>query len=483
MAGFTVTDAGFSVPRLPEARARVVELWRGVYGEDARTDSACPDGLMIDTIALLLALSWQGSGASSSNAYLRQSRGVFVDRCLDIFARRRLTARASTASLVLYGTDATVVPSGTQARTAVGGVFGTDAAATIGSGDLVWVVRVDTIANSVNYAITVDAVVSTYSADGSATRDEIVDGLIAELAGDGTTAYDGGDDADGRARIVVESDTAIAVSSGARLTTFPAVRVAATATATGVIQALATTIATINTPVSGLVGVTNTADAVVGRAVETDQEFKARHWATLSANAARSPDAIAARLMSESGPDGVEIARVYENESSVPVGLRPAHSFETFVLGGDDDEIAELIWSQKPMGIAAYGTTTVNVRGADGRLHPIGFTRPTVLYLHLRVTVVGGEGYPSSGTPLTTIRDAIASWLGDGGGGELQLGQDFYRFSLGQPVAAAVPGIVSLAIETDTTAAPGDIPTFSSADITVAEGEILRSDASRIEVL
>lgn len=484
MPGFIVTDAGFEVPRLPEARQRVVELWRAVYGEGARTDSETPDGLMIDTIALLLALLWQGVAASQSNAYLRTARGAFVDQILDLFARRRLQPRASTASLVFYGTDATVLNAGTQARTEEGAIFGTDAAATIGADDVIDVFTIATISPSTLYRITVNAVNFDFTTSGSPDRAELVDGLLAELdALTGGVAYDGGDDDDGVIRIVVEMEAAATFSSNANVTTRSAVRVAATATATGLLIGLAQTIAIVNTPVVGLVGVTNTADAVVGRDLETDSALKIRHWATLASNGARSPDAIADRLMDEDGPEGVEVARVYENESNVEVDGRPAHSFETFVLGGDDQEIAELIWSQKPAGITAFGTTEVAVLGRDNRTHIVGFTRPTELYLHLRITVTAGEGYPSSGTPLTTIRDAVAAWIGDGGSGELQLGQDFYRFSLGQPIAAAVPGIVSIAVETDTTPGPLDVPSFSAADVTVAEDEILRSDASRITVL
>lgn len=486
-AGFTITDVGFEVPRLPEARDRIVELWRSGFGEGSRTDSTTPDGLLIDIASLLLTLVWQGQGASTANAYLRTSYGAFVDQILDLFARRRIQAAASTASLVFYGTDATALASGVQARTEEGGIFATDADATIGDGDLVAVFTIDTIAAVQLYRATVDAVDYDYTSDGDPTRDEIVTGLLAEL-NDVTTgvdgvAYDGGDDADGIPRIVVEIEAAGTFVGSAEVTAYPAVRVAATCTDTGPTQGTATLIAIVNTPQAGLVGVTNTGDATVGRDLETDSAFKIRHWANLSANGARSPDAIAARLMDEDGPAGIEVARVFENESPLEVDGRPPHSFETYVLGGDDQEIADLIWQQKPAGIRAFGTTEVSVEGADGRQHVVGFTRPTSLYLHLRITVVGGEGYPSTGTPLTTIRNAVAAWIGDGGEGELELGQDFYRFSLGQPIAAAVPGIVSIAVETDTTAAPDDVPSFSSADVTVADNEILRSDASRITVV
>lgn len=480
-AGFAISDQGFPIPRLYEARARVVELWRENFGPNADVESGTPDGLMIDTISLLLALTWQGIGASLSDSYLRTARGVALDRLLGLYARRRIAARASTASLVWYGTDGTAISTSARALTAAAGgsAFTPDASASIGAGDLAWVVRIDTITASTLYRVTLDAVNYDTTSDVSPTRAEIVAGILADLnAVTGVTALDGGDDPNGLPLIVVETDAASTIAVTGPMTAFPAVRTAATCTATGAVVGLAGGFV-VGTPISGVQHVTSTADAVVGRDLERDSEFVARHLRTLAANGARSPDATAARV---SELDGVEVARVYENESAVEVDGRPPHSFETIVSGGDDDEIAAVIWSQKPAGIQAFGTTLVDVIGRDNRSHTVGFTRATRRYLHLRITITEGEGFPAEGTPLTTIRDAVAADIGDGGAHELQLGQDLLRFGLYGAIGAAVPGVAGAVVETATTAAPDDAPTFAAADIVVAEDEILISAANRITV-
>ena len=115
MPGFTVDATGFTVPRYAEARTRIVELWREEFGPNTDTSPASTDGQMITIAALLLTLAWQGVGASIANGTLRTSEGGYVDLILDLFARRRLDAEASTASLVWYGTDTTVVPLGALA--------------------------------------------------------------------------------------------------------------------------------------------------------------------------------------------------------------------------------------------------------------------------------------------------------------------------------------------------------------------------------
>ena len=258
-------------------------------------------------------------------------------------------------------------------------------------------------------------------------------------------------------------------------------RVSATCTSTGAVELL-TGSPTPSSAISGVLGVTSTEDADVGRARELDPEFKARHLRQLSANAARSSPAIEARL---SLLAGVQAARVFENEGPTEDAEgRPAHSFEAVVVGGDDDEIAALLLAQKPGGIRAWGRTTtlaLPVRGATG-LVSIGFTRPTRRYAHLEITITPGEGYPSSGSPRDTIAAAVVSHL-TALSANPQLGRDFYRVSLFGVITAAVLGIAEIAIRTDSTAAPGDAPSFADADISVEELEILDFDSARVPVL
>lgn len=484
MAAFAIDGTGITVPRLADARARIVELWREHFGSSADTRTGSTDGEVIDMLALLLALLWQGLGSSVSNAYGRTAERNFLDRILDLFARQRIPARATTASAVFYGTDATVVGLGSLVQ--VGddpdaARFATDAAATIGDGDLAHVVRINAIEDSTLYTITVDATACDFTTGVSATRAELVEGLIASLDAEGFVGLDGGDDVDERPRIVIESAAASTVTVGANLTAYDAVRVAATATATGPTVMLAGD-ARMAVAISGVVDVATTADATVGRARETDAEFWSRHLSTLSRNGTRTPDATEDRLLELAG---VEAARLIENETpATDADGRPAHSFEPIVLGGNSAEIAALIAAHKPWGIRSWGQTeTINVPvGRHGSVVGIGITRPTELYLHLEITVTEGEGWPSSGTPRETILAAVATYLGQAPG-KPTMGSNLYRAQLFAPVTGAVSGVATVSIRTATTAAPGDVPTYAAADIVVDDDEILRADSTRITVL
>lgn len=481
MAAFSLDDTGITVPRIADARTRVVELWRERFGASAATDTGTVDGEVIDILALLLALCWQGFAANSSNAYGRTAEGNFVDRILDMFARRRRLATASTASVVFYGTDTTAV--GLASLVEVGGSegarFATDAAAAIGDGDAAHVVRLNTVADSTLYTITVDGTPCTYTSDGTATREEIVAGLLADLDDEGFAALDGGTDADGRARIVIEDPGGLTVTAGANLTAYPAVRVAVTATETGPIAMLAGS-PRMAVAISGVVDVASTADAVIGRNREGDGDFWSRHLAQLSSNGTRTSDALAARLAELAGVEGVA---VYDNETPiVDADGMPPHSLEVVILGGVSDQIAALIYGHKPAGIRAFGRTEQLVQYTrNGDPVVIGITRPTERYLHLEVTVTPGEGWPSSGTPGPSIAAALATWLS--GAGRPRQGQDFYRVSLSGVVTSTVTGVAAIVVRTDDTPAPGDVPTFTASDIVVARDEILRADSSRITVI
>lgn len=488
MPAFDVTPSGFTTPRLADARARVIEIWRARFGENADTSSDSPDGKIIDTFSLLLALVWQGLGQLNADAYARTAEGVFLDQSLDMFARRRLPAAPSTVPLIFYGADSTAVIQGSLvATTDTLARFGTDEAVTIGDDNSVWVVVVDSIEDSTLYRVTINATDYDFTSDGSATADEVLAGILDALEGaPGITAIAGGLDSNGDRLIVIDTPAAATLAVTGPLVRYYAARVGSTATETGPIQGLTGTVRVLVNPIAGVTGVTSTEDADVGRNLETDGEFFARHLRTLSANASRSPEAIAARLMEpRTGVPGVVVARVRENETSVDPDANglPAHSFETLVLGGDDQAIADLIWAQKPAGIRAYGTTEVAVLDSVGHPHTIGFTRPTVRYLHLEITVTPGEGYPMTGTPLATIQDAVATFFRPGGAGELQLGQDFYRFAVGRPASEVVHGIAALAVRTSTTAAPEDAPTFAASDVSVDDDEILDVDSARITMI
>ena len=309
MPDFILNATGLQTPRFPEARALVVEKWRARFGDNAQTASDSPDGLLIDVIALMLALAWEGVSTTYAGSFFRTASGVALDLLLDLVGRSRLQATASTASAVWYGNASTLVPSGsiasvddTEAR------FTTDADGTTtsdGAGGAM-VVRILDAVDGDTYAIDIDTTSeSTIVAAASSTTETIADALRTQLIADNPSATVSlaGVDADGAALIVLEGLGAGVVTVGGSATT-PAsqdvrygVRVAMTAEETGPNASLAGTLQTTETSIGNIDGVCSTTDATVGRNEETDTEFRDRHLDILNSGGAASPEAIRARLL------------------------------------------------------------------------------------------------------------------------------------------------------------------------------------------
>lgn len=162
----------------------------------------------------------------------------------------------------------------------------------------------------------------------------------------------------------------------------------------------------IVTPVTGWTSVTATEDATVGRLDESDDELRLRREQDLRAQGSSAVDSIRGDLRALSG---VTSAHVYENTDDVTDGDgRPPHTFECVVLGGDDQEIADLVWAEKPAGIATYGTTTQSVTDSSGETRSVSFSRPTGIPIYLKIDIEVGAAYPSDGDD--TIKEALATW-------------------------------------------------------------------------
>jgi uncharacterized phage protein gp47/JayE len=484
MPTFQITPTGIETARFQDARDYVVSLWKSKFGSNSQTGSDSPNGQIIDVMALMLTLIWQGTTATYNAGYFRSAVGVQLDRLLDLVGIKRLGSRASTVTLTCYGNSGVTVPLGTVA-TADDSESSWSTVASVATSDAIRVVRVLTF-QAGTYTVTIDGTPYTAVAPApNADLDAVTNSLITAIdAGEGTgTARFIGVEASTSGTLIRLSNMAgrtvtvtHSVTPGNIAVTF-AVDSAAECTVDGPTDALVGTIRTLAAPIAGIVAVINEFDAVPGRLDETDAEYRER-WLDRMTIAGRStPDRIRAAVLDV---DGVTFARVFENESDVVDGDgRPPHCFQVVVRDGDDNEIAQAIWENKPAGILSYGTTASgNAIDSQGITRVIDFDRPTVRYLWLDIEVTDGEGFPTTGDPVASIRDAVLAWCN----ANLTVGSDLYRIQVAGAITTAIPGIAAITVETDDTPSPAGPPSYSNADITVSDVEILIADSSRITV-
>lgn len=142
----------------------------------------------------------------------------------------------------------------------------------------------------------------------------------------------------------------------------------------------------IQTPVVGLDSVvvnTDNMNLVIGRLAETDDELRRRRQYSVGQTATTT---MASMLASIYSLNGVLHATYFENdtETTDSHGV-PMKSFEFIVDGGDENEIADVIFLNKSIGSRAYGTTIKEKEDSEGNLYSIGYTKAEQINVGIKI--------------------------------------------------------------------------------------------------
>ena len=142
----------------------------------------------------------------------------------------------------------------------------------------------------------------------------------------------------------------------------------------------------IQTPVVGLDSVvvnTDNMNLVIGRLAETDDELRRRRQYSVGQTATTT---MASMLASIYSLNGVLHATYFENdtETTDSHGV-PMKSFEFIVDGGDENEIADVIFLNKSIGSRAYGTTIKEKEDSEGNLYSIGYTKAEQINVGMKI--------------------------------------------------------------------------------------------------
>lgn len=281
-------------------------------------------------------------------------------------------------------------------------------------------------------------------------------------------------DVNGTVSYSIDQDIAVEGVAGETVTA------AGTATALefGPYNPVVNTVNTIQTPINGWMGVTNTRTIVVGLEEETDPTLRKRQQRSTALTSYRQIEAIWAAIMNI---DDVTYCRVYQNDKENPVDSRgiPFKEVAAIVEGGKDEEIAEALFYRLPTGQIGYGTTSVTFNDLQGIPYQISFSRPEPIsiYIAVKLEIYDSADWPSNGIDLikTAIIDYAEYNMGDDEVG-FPPGTDVIRTRLYTPINS-VPGhsVLSLKLSTNGT-------TWIEDDIPVAWNQLAVFDASRINI-
>ena len=147
---------------------------------------------------------------------------------------------------------------------------------------------------------------------------------------------------------------------------------------------------TIETVTIGLTNAVTFENAEVGVEEETDTQLRERFLFSRTKNAQNSAEAITAKISAL--PD-VKQVRVLENNTAQrdAFGVE-SHSIDVIVYGGNDEEIANVIYQNKGAGVGLQGNTLINLK-KDGETRPIRFDKVSLVDIQVSMRCVRYEDF------------------------------------------------------------------------------------------
>ena len=158
-------------------------------------------------------------------------------------------------------------------------------------------------------------------------------------------------------------------------------------------------------PIADVTSVTNYSAATGGKDKENDAEFRERMLEGLGTTKGSTIDAMLVEILALKG---VMSAAIISNDTDETVDGRPAHSFEAFVYGGAQGEIANAIFEKKPISIQPVGTLTTVINDIAGNPHTIKFSRPTMKQVYVKATLTVTENFGTT----DDVQTAIIKYIG-----------------------------------------------------------------------
>ena len=253
------------------------------------------------------------------------------------------------------------------------------------------------------------------------------------------------------------------------------VQVTANYTVNGAFEPENNTIIAIQTPVFGWNGASNIGIVSVGALPDTDTELHIKQERATSATSYRQVDAIYSGIINV---PGVTFARIYVNSttSTDSRGIT-AKTIAPVVVGGTNENIANVLRLKSDALARFQGNTTVNYTGNFGEVQAIKFTRPTEkdVYVDIDITFTDTNLWPEDG--YDRIKKAIveyAKYNQDGTAG-FPPGEDVIISRLYTPINTVLGfKINSVKI--------GFTSTTGTSDLTIAWNELAKFDEDNINI-
>lgn len=473
MSEYGLTNNGFVIKELTVIQTELLEDFQYYFGAEIDTDADSVAGQYIGNLANKFSTLWELLAAVYASFNPDSNTGVSLDGALALVGTSRLDATQSSAVVVDYGAEGSVIPAGHLVGMSNGTIWSFEEGGIITEDSLVDCqiqLVTDPVAGEI-FTVTVNGIAYAYTAVLNDTKALVVAGLKALI--------DAGVVSSVVTTSIVSTELLRIYSTDGKTPYTGAVSVLLQFVTLGTpftylcqtygaIVAPSGTIIILTQPATGVTSVNNLADATPGRNRETDSAARVRRRSALTANSAGSDLAIMSHLLED--VENVTYAKVYSNRTDATDGEgRPPHSFEAIVLGGTNAEIAQVLWDTKAAGIQTYGNTYADIIDENGDTQRIYFSRPDSIYIwiDIAITRTTEEDFPGNGA--TLIKESIMAWTVD----NIVIGGDIFWQRFFSPTYGACPGIADAVIEIGYSTDPLVPPvSYAAANIPIATREI-----------
>lgn len=177
---------------------------------------------------------------------------------------------------------------------------------------------------------------------------------------------------------------------------------------------------------------------------ESDADLRVRFLTAISGSGSCNESSIRAAILRV--PTVQYAAVICNSMDTEDSDGRPAHSFECYVLGGDDYEqaIAEAIFEKRPIGIRTVGDKAVTITDVSGKERVVHFSKAEKVMITVKAAIKKTTSFPDDG--ITQIQKAVSGHINDIGIGNSLVLSSIYGHIYG---VAGVKEVTSLELSTD----------------------------------
>lgn len=479
--GTYVTETGLKRKTLQEIRSELEAGFKEVFGPDFETAVDSPNGLLISQLASSLSNVWELAYEVYISRDPNQATGVSLDFAAFLNGLFRKTSTACKVKAMLFSlSERATIPAGSKAmRTRGNLLFSLDEEVTIDRTACNKLLIKDneselnknylfqftfgdvTLNNTQSSVANLNALATAILAAGGLCdflTNDANDGLLVWAPDGGSVGITG----------TLPEDFEIYAMEPGNFT----------ADETGVQTCEVGELNDIPRSVQGWDKVYNGETGVPGTDTENDNQLRVRRERSAQAIKSTATDSsIAAHLMAE--VEGVTAAIVTSNRTMTEdADSRPAKSFEVFVDGGNDQDVAQNIYENMPSGIQCYGNISIPVIDEQGDQQIISFSRPQAKYLWVKITyhLYDEEQFPG----VDRLKASILKWAER----EYDTGKDVIPDRIYSALYPPyVKGVGQASVEVAVTDNVSQTPSYGTSTISILKSQYAVLAADRVTLI